>query len=146
MLPSVTWCRLLPALAKASRTLVTSSPQITTAYHPQRHYQPHRLISLFPTTYQQDKPSEENGAAPEAPEDNEEVSSSSSTPPQKKVILARHMDRDRSKKIPVETSVRYLKSEAYREAYGDNPVWLQYRRNFPGQWAPKKTRKTCIVI
>jgi small subunit ribosomal protein S18b, mitochondrial len=51
---------------------------------------------------------------------------------------------DRTKIIPVETSVRYLKSTAYQTTYGDQPVWVQYRRNFKGQFAPLKTRKTCI--
>ncbi|EFX62848.1 hypothetical protein DAPPUDRAFT_67655, partial [Daphnia pulex] len=27
--------------------------------------------------------------------------------------------------------------------YGEDPVWVRYRRNFKGQFAPK-TRKTCI--
>lgn len=52
--------------------------------------------------------------------------------------------KDRSKIIPVETSIKYLKSEAYRQTYGNNPVWVQYRRNHKGMYAPRKTRKTCI--
>lgn len=51
---------------------------------------------------------------------------------------------DRTKIIPVETSIRYLKSTAYETTYGDQPVWVQYRRNFKGQFPPSKTRKTCI--
>lgn len=51
---------------------------------------------------------------------------------------------DRTKIIPVETSMRYLKSTAYETTYGEKPVWVQYRRNFKGQYAPLKTRKTCI--
>ena len=51
---------------------------------------------------------------------------------------------DRTKIIPVETSIRYLKSTAYDTTYGDQPVWVQYRRNFKGQFPPLKTRKTCI--
>lgn len=53
-------------------------------------------------------------------------------------------DIDRTKIIPVETSIRYILSEAYRTTYGDQPVWTQYRRNHKGQTPPKKTRKTCI--
>lgn len=51
---------------------------------------------------------------------------------------------DRTKIIPVETSIRYLKSSAYKTTYGDLPVWVPYRRNFKGQIPPKKTRKLCI--
>ncbi|XP_064091236.1 small ribosomal subunit protein mS40-like [Macrobrachium nipponense] len=52
--------------------------------------------------------------------------------------------KDRSQIIPVEMSIRYLQSSAYKTTYGDDPVWKKYRRNFKGQFAPKKTRKTCI--
>lgn len=45
---------------------------------------------------------------------------------------------------PVETSIRYLKSKAYQTTYGDEPVWVKYRRNFKGQFVPKKTRQSCI--
>lgn len=51
---------------------------------------------------------------------------------------------DRTKIVPVETSVRYMKSTAYQTTYGNQPVWVQYRRNFKGQFPPSKTRKTCI--
>ncbi|XP_055919088.1 28S ribosomal protein S18b, mitochondrial [Eupeodes corollae] len=56
----------------------------------------------------------------------------------------RKQSLDRTKVIPVETSLRYLKSAAYQEAYGNYLVWEQYRRNHKGLFAPKKTRKTCI--
>ncbi|XP_035779504.1 28S ribosomal protein S18b, mitochondrial-like [Anopheles albimanus] len=52
--------------------------------------------------------------------------------------------KDRTRVIPVETSVRYLASEAYRQTYQDDPVWKHYRRNHKGAYPPKKTRKTCI--
>ncbi|XP_069697577.1 small ribosomal subunit protein mS40 [Periplaneta americana] len=52
--------------------------------------------------------------------------------------------RDRTKIIPVETSMKYLKSEAYKITYGDKPVWTEYRRNHKGAFPPRKTRKTCI--
>ncbi|XP_050412446.1 28S ribosomal protein S18b, mitochondrial [Patella vulgata] len=42
-----------------------------------------------------------------------------------------------------ETSIQYLDSKAYKQCYGEDPVWKLYRRNFKGQLAPK-TRKTCI--
>ncbi|XP_043477107.1 uncharacterized protein LOC122508075 [Leptopilina heterotoma] len=51
---------------------------------------------------------------------------------------------DRTVEIPVETSIKYIESEAYKTTYGDNPIWKLYRRNFKGQFAPRKTRKTCI--
>lgn len=51
---------------------------------------------------------------------------------------------DRSKIVPVETSIRYLKSAAYKETYGEQAVWVPYRRNHKGLIPPKKTRKTCI--
>ncbi|XP_020810601.1 28S ribosomal protein S18b, mitochondrial [Drosophila serrata] len=52
--------------------------------------------------------------------------------------------KDRTKNIPVETSMRYLKSAAYKQTYGEDFVWTQYRRNHKGMFAPRKTRKTCI--
>lgn len=51
---------------------------------------------------------------------------------------------DRTKIIPVETSVKYLASEAYKETYGTEAVWVQYRRNHKGLFPRRKTRKTCI--
>lgn len=51
---------------------------------------------------------------------------------------------DRTRIIPVETSINYLASDAYRQTYGDRPVWEQYRRNFKGGFAPRNTRQTCI--
>ncbi|XP_074654795.1 small ribosomal subunit protein mS40-like [Tubulanus polymorphus] len=46
----------------------------------------------------------------------------------------------------LETSQRYLASTAYSEVYGDEPVWTKYKRNFKGQYQPKKTRKQCINV
>ncbi|XP_017479344.1 PREDICTED: 28S ribosomal protein S18b, mitochondrial [Rhagoletis zephyria] len=51
---------------------------------------------------------------------------------------------DRTQVIPVETSIRYLQSSAYKETYGDQFVWEQYRRNHKGAIPPRKTRKTCV--
>ncbi|XP_013923393.1 PREDICTED: 28S ribosomal protein S18b, mitochondrial [Thamnophis sirtalis] len=39
---------------------------------------------------------------------------------------------------------KYLESEEYITKYGNDPVWLGYRRNFKGQVPPQKTRKMCI--
>ncbi|XP_011304412.1 28S ribosomal protein S18b, mitochondrial [Fopius arisanus] len=55
-----------------------------------------------------------------------------------------HPSKDRRKPMPVETSIRYLASEAYKETYGSAPVWKPYRRNHKGAFPPQKTRKTCI--
>ena len=52
--------------------------------------------------------------------------------------------KDRTKIIPVETSIRYLQSKAYKQTYGENPVWFLYRRNHLGGFAPKRTRRTCV--
>uniref|UniRef100_A0A0K8RGA1 Small ribosomal subunit protein mS40 n=1 Tax=Ixodes ricinus TaxID=34613 RepID=A0A0K8RGA1_IXORI len=45
---------------------------------------------------------------------------------------------------PPETSILYLESKAYKDTYGNDPVWTNYRRNFKGQFPPPKTRATCI--
>ncbi|KAF8778373.1 28S ribosomal protein S18b like protein [Argiope bruennichi] len=50
----------------------------------------------------------------------------------------------RTRVIDPETSIRYLKSKAYETTYGDEPVWVKYRRNFKGQFVPRKSRQTCI--
>ncbi|XP_026757351.2 28S ribosomal protein S18b, mitochondrial [Galleria mellonella] len=52
--------------------------------------------------------------------------------------------KDRTKIIPLETSMRYLESKAYKQTYGDNPVWTLYRRNHKGGFPPKKTRRSCV--
>lgn len=54
-------------------------------------------------------------------------------------------DRDRSTVIPVETSIQYLTSDAYKETYGTRFVWERYRRNHKGQLPPRKTRESCII-
>ncbi|XP_073824448.1 mitochondrial ribosomal protein S18B [Musca autumnalis] len=54
------------------------------------------------------------------------------------------MLKDRTKVIPVETSIRYLNSSAYKQTYGKQLVWEQYRRNHKGPFPPRKTRKTCV--
>lgn len=59
-------------------------------------------------------------------------------------VEIRDATKDRMKVIPVETSIKYLKSEAYQATYGCEPVWTKYRRNHKGAFPPKKTRKTCI--
>lgn len=46
--------------------------------------------------------------------------------------------------VSVETSIKYMTSDAYKQTYGDEPVWKPYKRNHKGMYPPKKTRKTCI--
>ena len=69
--------------------------------------------------------------------------------------------KDRRTPVPVEVSQRYLQSKGevhlplllintqffflgFEEAYGKDPVWVPYRRNYKGSIMPE-TRKTCIV-
>lgn len=61
-----------------------------------------------------------------------------------KVTDRKGASKDRTKEIPVETSIKYLQSKAYSETYGNDPIWVNYRRNHKGMFAPRKTRKTCI--
>ncbi|XP_022900988.1 small ribosomal subunit protein mS40 [Onthophagus taurus] len=56
----------------------------------------------------------------------------------------RNITKDRTKEVPVETSVEYLKSDAYKQTYGGKPVWVLYRRNHKGSIPPRRTRRTCI--
>lgn len=59
-------------------------------------------------------------------------------------VSVKDPSKDRTKVIPLETSIRYLDSSAYTETYGSEPVWKLYRRNHKGMFPPRKTRKTCI--
>lgn len=43
------------------------------------------------------------------------------------VLETRDITKDRTEPVPLEKSLRYLKSEAYRQTYGGQPVWVQYR-------------------
>ncbi|RNA37840.1 28S ribosomal mitochondrial [Brachionus plicatilis] len=44
----------------------------------------------------------------------------------------------------VETSIEYMKSEAFHKAYGDKKIWEWYIRNFKGRYPKSYTRKQCI--
>jgi len=60
-------------------------------------------------------------------------------------FIQKYLDpKDRSRIIPPETSIKYLESVAFKTAYGKDPVWKKFRRNFKGQRPPMKTRETCI--
>lgn len=54
-------------------------------------------------------------------------------------------DRDRTIPVPYETSIEYLKSSAYKTTYGNEPVWVTYRRIHKGQLPKYRTRKDCIT-
>lgn len=58
----------------------------------------------------------EPAAETETPADGEENTANAAPDP-----------KDRKNVIPVETSIRYLKSAAYKTTYGDEFVWTQYR-------------------
>lgn len=59
-------------------------------------------------------------------------------------IEYRNITKDRTTQVPLETSLQYLKSDAYKITYGNEPVWVKYRRNHKGALPPRKTRRTCI--
>lgn len=54
-------------------------------------------------------------------------------------------DDDRTIPVPYERSIEYLKSSAYQTTYGDDPVWLKYRRVHKGQFPKFRTRRNCIT-
>jgi len=60
-------------------------------------------------------------------------------------VINRSQDgRDRSRQIPLELSMAYLESAAFKETYGDKKIWELYRRNLPGRRIAAKTRHSCI--
>ena len=54
--------------------------------------------------------------------------------------------KDRRIPIPWQTSIRYMESKAYKEAYGEYLIWQLFRRNFPGQFwnIPANSRVSCV--
>ncbi len=52
--------------------------------------------------------------------------------------------KDRSRVIPLELSLAYMDSAAYRETYGDKKVWQLYRRNFSKGKTYQQTRRSCL--
>jgi len=70
---------------------------------------------------------EEKDATESAEGEGEDNSSGSASDP-----------KDRSKLIPVETSIRYLKSAAYKQTYGEDFVWTQYRYAQQTSWGNLK--------
>lgn len=64
--------------------------------------------------------------------------------PETPIVPTREITKDRTEPVPLETSIRYLKSAAYQQTYGTEPVWVPYRRNHKGTLPPRHTRRTCI--
>ncbi|XP_055343789.1 uncharacterized protein LOC129591930 [Paramacrobiotus metropolitanus] len=62
----------------------------------------------------------------------------------KKVADSERDPRDRTRLIPWQTSAEYLKSQAYFNTYGQQPVWKPYRRPHKGGIPPSKTRRMCV--
>ncbi|ELT95923.1 hypothetical protein CAPTEDRAFT_167201 [Capitella teleta] len=44
----------------------------------------------------------------------------------------------------VETSIRYMQSDVFKQTYRDVLVWEPYRRNHKGAFPPSQTRSKCI--
>ncbi|XP_014675163.1 PREDICTED: 28S ribosomal protein S18b, mitochondrial-like, partial [Priapulus caudatus] len=81
----------------------------------------------------------------ETEEDDAEAEEVEPIPQQQIGETERALDpKDRSRIVAPETSIRYMKSKAYTDTYGCDPVWKSYRRNHKGHIPPSKTRQTCI--
>ena len=49
-----------------------------------------------------------------------------------KDFIDRYLDpKDRSRVIPPEISMKYMESVAFKSTYGNDPIWKNYRRNYP---------------
>lgn len=55
-----------------------------------------------------------------------------------------HDPKDRTREIPLELSIEYMKSIAYKATYGDSKIWELYRRNYSGVHTYRDTRLKCI--
>jgi len=84
-----------------------------------------------------------SSAAPVSPPGPPAPVSSKSTSAEPEPEL-RPINKDRSNPVPLETSLAYMASAAYSATYGDQPVWVSYRRNHKGHIPPSKTRRKCI--
>ena len=58
---------------------------------------------------------------------NEPGPTDSNETPENLNIDPKRTEKDRTKIIPVEQSIKYMKSAAYKETYGEHFVWEQYR-------------------
>jgi small subunit ribosomal protein S18b len=52
--------------------------------------------------------------------------------------------KDRSRVIPLEVSLAYMDSLAYKKTYGNSKIWELYRRNFHKGKVNRRTRRSCI--
>lgn len=125
--------RLLPFLS--SRLLSTSPPHLLST-SPSHHLStsPSRLLSTSPSLLNRE---EDAVVEEEAEEEDGELNS------EEEFLKKYHDPKDRTRRIPVEISMKYMESVAFKKAYGDSPVWTHYRRNHKRQWAPR-TRETCV--
>jgi len=80
--------------------------------------------------------------------DIDEESSESDNEADGEDFLTKYLNpKDRSRDIPPEVSIKYMESLAYKNTYGDDPIFKHYRRNFKPFHSgrpPLKTRETCI--
>merc|ERR1712170_325174 len=53
--------------------------------------------------------------------------------------------KDRTREIPLELSLKYMKSAAYRSTYGEKKIWELYRRNLSGAKRHIDTRPRCVT-
>jgi len=127
--------RLLPFL---SSRLLSTSPSRLLSTSPSHHLStsPSHHLSTSPSLLnrEEDAVEEEEG---EGEEEDGELNS------EEEFLKKYHDPKDRTRQIPVEISIKYMESVAFKKAYGDSPVWTHYRRNHKRQWAPR-TRETCI--
>lgn len=45
----------------------------------------------------------------------------------------------------IETSIKYMQSEAFKKAYGEKLIWEWFIRNFKGRYPKSYTRMQCII-
>lgn len=55
--------------------------------------------------------------------------------------------KEKYEPVELETSIQYLKSDAFAKTYEGLPVWHEtlYRRNYKGSWNPIRTRPDCYI-
>ena len=64
-----------------------------------------------------------------------------------KDFIDKYLDpKDRSRVIPPEISIKYMESVAFSTAYGNDPVWKKYRRNYPVNFIPSSLTLTLTSV
>jgi len=97
-----------------------------------------RLISSTPSLRDQSQQGNHNDSENVEDEDSEDKSEES-------FINKYYDEKDRSRIIPPETSMKYMDSKAFETSYGNDFIWRKYRRNMKG--TPRyavKSRETCV--